>query len=148
MRFLAYRQVNYKKYTGDEGDDDPKTDSSDNSNVNWEVLIAKLVTAYKVINDQNTIIGRLGFAILISDKSNLKMILYKSKIDLLSSVVLRESNRIYVKGNFIQYLDSTNNFWSILFENENDRDEVITKIYIVFILWLIFNFFFCFSHRV
>lgn len=93
--------------------------------MNWEVLIAKLVTAYKVINDQNTIIGRLGFAILISDKSNLKMILYKSKIDLLSSVLLRESNKIYVKGNFIQYLDSSNNFWSILFENESDRDEAI-----------------------
>lgn len=93
--------------------------------MNWEVLIAKLVTAYKVINDQNTIIGRLGFAILISDKSNLKMILYKSKIDLLSSVVLREANKIFVKGNFIQYLDSNNNFWSILFENESDRDETI-----------------------
>lgn len=93
--------------------------------MNWEVLIAKLVTAYKVINEQNTIIGRLGFAILISDKSNLKMILYKSKIDLLSSVVLRESNKIYVKGNFIQYLDSSNNFWSILFENESDREDAI-----------------------
>jgi hypothetical protein len=121
LRFFAYRQANYKKYGGD--DDDEKSDSE---NMNWEVLTAKLVTAYKVINQQNTIIGRLGFAILLSDlKHNLKIILYKSKIDLLSSVVLRESNKIYVKGNFIQYLDSSNNFWSILFENENDRDEAI-----------------------
>jgi hypothetical protein len=88
--------------------------------------LAKLVTAYKVINNQNTVIGKLGFAILISDKSqSLKIILYKSKIDLLSSLVLRSSNKIYVKGNFIQYLDSHNNFWSVLFENPNDRDEAI-----------------------
>jgi hypothetical protein len=89
------------------------------------VLLAKLVTAYKVINNQNTVIGKLGFAILLSDKSQLKIILYKSKIDLLSSLVLRESHKIYVKGNFIQYLDSHSNFWSVLFENANDRDEAI-----------------------
>lgn len=121
FRFFAYRQANYKKYGGGEDDEDGDSEG----NINWEVLTAKLVTAYKVINQQNTIIGRLGFAILLSDKRNLKIILYKSKIDLLSSVVLRESNKIYVKGNFIQYLDSSNNFWSILFENENDRDEAI-----------------------
>lgn len=121
--FFAYRQANYKKYGGGDDDDEERSDSE--SNMNWEVLTAKLVTAYKVINQQNTIIGRLGFAVLLSDKRNLKIILYKSKIDLLSSVVLRESNKIYVKGNFIQYLDSSNNFWSILFENENDRDEAI-----------------------
>lgn len=123
LRFFAYRQANYKKYGGGDDDDDERTDSE--SNMNWEVLTAKLVTAYKVINQENTIIGRLGFAILLSDKRNLKIILYKSKIDLLSSVVLRESFKIYVKGKFIQYLDSSNNFWSILFENENDRDEAI-----------------------
>lgn len=125
FRFFAYRQAKYgSKYGGGEDDEEEKTDSE--SNMNWEVLTAKLVTAYKVINQQNTIIGRLGFAILLSDfKRNLKIILYKSKIDLLSSVVLKESNKIYVKGNFIQYLDSSNNFWSILFENENDRDEAI-----------------------
>lgn len=99
---------------------------SENSKVSWEVLLAKLVTAYKVINNQNTVIGKLGFAILISDKSqSLKIILYKSKIDLLSSLVLRTTNKIYVKGNFIQYLDAHNNFWSVLFENPNDRDEAI-----------------------
>lgn len=30
-----------------------------------------------------------------------------------------------MKGNFIQYLDAHNNFWSVLFENPNDRDEAI-----------------------
>lgn len=30
-----------------------------------------------------------------------------------------------MKGNFIQYLDSHSNFWSVLFENPNDRDEAI-----------------------
>jgi hypothetical protein len=108
--------------------DDEKSSATDseNSKISWEVLLAKLVTAYKVINNQNTVIGKLGFAILISDKSQLlKIILYKSKIDLLSSLVLRSSNKIYVKGNFIQYLDAHSNFWSVLFENPNDRDEAL-----------------------
>lgn len=89
------------------------------------MLLAKLVTAYKVINNTNTVIGKLGFAILISDKSELKMILYKSKIDLLSTLILRESNKIFQKGNFIQYMDAHQNFWSVLFESESDRDEAV-----------------------
>jgi hypothetical protein len=127
LRFLAYRQANFKKYRagGDEEGDEDKTDSSESSNMNWEVLSAKLVTAYKAINKENVLIGHLGFAILVSDKKSLKMILYKSKIDLLSSIVLKESDKIYVKGKFIQYMDASNNFWSVLFDNENDRDEII-----------------------
>jgi hypothetical protein len=125
LRFLAYRNVKYSKnYNPDDDDRSDSKSDSDNQN-NWEVLMAKLITAYKVINQQNRVIGKLGFAILISDKSQLKMILYKSKIDILSIFYLRESNKIYVKGNFIQYLDSSNNFWSVLFENEKDRDEAI-----------------------
>ena len=53
------------------------------------------------------------------------MILYKSKIDLLSTLILRESNKIFQKGNFIQYLDAHQNFWSVLFESESDREEAV-----------------------
>lgn len=53
------------------------------------------------------------------------MILYKSKIDLLSTLIVREANKIFQKGNFIQYLDAHQNFWSVLFESESDRDEAI-----------------------
>lgn len=112
----------------DAQDDDEKSSKSltdSESKTDWQVLLAKLVTAYKVINNVNTIIGKLGFAILISDKSELKMILYKSKIDLLSTLIVRDSNKIFQKGNFIQYLDTHQNFWSVLFENDNDRDEAM-----------------------
>lgn len=120
---MAYRKANY-----DPADDDGKSNKSQTdseSKTDWQVLMAKLVTAYKVINNTNTVIGKLGFAILISDKKELKMILYKSKIDLLSTLIIRESNKIYQKGNFIQYLDTHQNFWSVLFENESDRDEAV-----------------------
>lgn len=53
------------------------------------------------------------------------MILYKSKIDLLSTLILRESNKIFQKGNFIQYLDAHQNFWSVLFESDSDREEAV-----------------------
>lgn len=102
-----------------------KSPTDSESKTDWQVLMAKLVTAYKVINNTNTVIGKLGFAILISDKSELKMILYKSKIDLLSTLIVREANKIFQKGNFIQYLDAHQNFWSVLFENESDRDEAV-----------------------
>lgn len=110
----------------EDGDDQSSKSQSDTeSKTDWQVLLAKLVTAYKVINKENTIIGKLGFAILISDKNELKMILYKSKIDLLSTLILRESNKIFQKGNFIQYLDAHQNFWSVLFESDSDREEAV-----------------------
>lgn len=102
-----------------------KSQTDSESKTDWQVLLAKLVTAYKVINSENTVIGKLGFAILISDKSELKMILYKSKIDLLSTLIVREANKIFQKGKFIQYLDQHQNFWSVLFESESDRDEAL-----------------------
>ena len=128
--FFADRKANMSKYGEDgaeEGGDgrSSKSHSDTESKTDWQVLLAKLVTAYKVINNVNTIIGKLGFAVLISDKSELKMILYKSKIDLLSTLIVRDSNKIFQKGNFIQYLDGHQNFWSVLFENETDRNEAI-----------------------
>lgn len=126
LHFFALRQAHHTK-GGEDGDDDrsSKSHTDSESKTDWQVLLAKLVTAYKVINNTNTVIGKLGFAILISDKSELKMILYKSKIDLLSTLILRESNKIFQKGNFIQYMDAHQNFWSVLFENESDRDEAV-----------------------
>lgn len=128
LQFLAYRQANMGKlFAGEEkeADDDKSSNTDSESKTDWQVLLAKLVTAYKVMNGNNTIIGKLGFAILISDKSELKMILYKSKIDLLSTLIVREACKIFQKGNFIQYLDQHQNFWSVLFENESDRDEAL-----------------------
>lgn len=124
LRFFAYRKANFKAQDGDE-DDKSGSQTDSESKTDWQVLIAKLVTAYKVINNTNTVIGKLGFAILISDKSELKIILYKSKIDLLSTLIVREANKIFQKGNFIQYLDTHQNFWSVLFESESDRDEAL-----------------------
>lgn len=125
LRFLAYRKANFGKPQDGEDDQSSKSHSDSESKTDWQVLLAKLVTAYKVINNKNTVIGKLGFAILISDKNELKMILYKSKIDLLSTLILRESNKIFQKGNFIQYLDAHQNFWSVLFESDSDREEAV-----------------------
>lgn len=127
LHFFADRKANFKQQDGEDGEDgkSSKSQTDSESKTDWQVLLAKLVTAYKVINNANTVIGKLGFAILISDKSELKMILYKSKIDLLSTLIVRESNKIFQKGNFIQYLDAHQNFWSVLFENDNDRDEAL-----------------------
>jgi hypothetical protein len=121
---LACRKANFEKDALDD-DKSSKSQTDSESKTDWQVLMAKLVTAYKVINNTNTVIGKLGFAILISDKRELKMILYKSKIDLLSTLIVNDSKKIYQKGNFIQYLDAHQNFWSVLFENESDRDEAV-----------------------
>lgn len=53
------------------------------------------------------------------------MILYKSKTDLLSTLIVRETNKIFQKGKFIQYLDKDQNFWSVLFETEGDLEEAL-----------------------
>lgn len=115
----------YKTHDDEDEVKSSKSQTDSESKTDWQVLLAKLVTAYKVINNENTVIGKLGFAILISDKSELKMILYKSKIDLLSTLIVKEANKIFQKGKFIQYLDQHQNFWSVLFESESDRDEAL-----------------------
>lgn len=89
------------------------------------VIVDTTVAGYKVINNENTVVGKLGFAILVSDKKDLKMILYKSKTDLLSTLIVRETNKIFQKGKFIQYLDKDQNFWSVLFESEGDIEEAV-----------------------
>ena len=70
-------------------------------------------------------IGKLGFAILESEKNDLKAIVYKSKDKLESTLLIQKNTTIFVKKNFIQFLDNYLAFWSILFDTEADRVEVL-----------------------
>ena len=67
----------------------------------------------------------MGFAILESEKNDLKAIVYKSKDKLESTLLIQKNTTIFVKKNFIQFLDNYLAFWSILFDTEADRDEVL-----------------------
>lgn len=53
------------------------------------------------------------------------MILYKSKTEIESTLIVRETNKIFQKGKFIQYLDQDQNFWSVLFETQTDIEEAV-----------------------
>ncbi|CAO1416635.1 unnamed protein product [Diamesa serratosioi] len=109
--------------------DDKESPESENVQMNWNVCLAKIITAYKLIKtenkQENTVIGKLGFALLESEKKDLKAIVYKSKDKLESTLLIQKNTTIFVKKNFIQFLDNYLAFWSILFDNEADRDEVL-----------------------
>lgn len=69
----------------------------------------------------NTSQGQLGLALLknLIDDST-KLILYKTKDNVLSTLPLTKATTIYWKPPYLQYRDGQNNFWSILFTSDSD----------------------------
>lgn len=51
-----------------------------------------------------------------------KLILYKTKDQLLSTLVLKESVKLYWKSPYLQYHDDLSVFWSLLFSSADDFD--------------------------
>lgn len=107
----------------------PKKKSLDNAKklaeqATWSVVVSKIVTAYKLIDDNNVQQGLLGIALLThSQIHSSKLILYKQKNQLLSTLVLKESSQVFWKSPFIQYYDDLGVFWS-LSSKEEDFDEL------------------------
>lgn len=108
----------------------PKKKSSNNAKqhteqATWSVVVSKIVTAYKLVDDDNVQQGLLGIALLThSQIHSSKLILYKRKDQLLSTLVLKESSQLFWKSPYLQYRDDLGVFWSCLFAKEEDFDEL------------------------
>lgn len=57
-----------------------------------------------------------------------KLILYKTKDQILSTLLLSNSSKVYWKPPYLQFHDDLNGFWSLLFSNDADCNEFITKL--------------------
>lgn len=94
----------------------------------WKVQVAKVVTAFKLLNQENISQGKIGLAILRNiEDDRLRLILYRSKNNVLSTCTLKDDTVIYRNNLYLQFHDDLQLFWSILFQQE-DLNEVLTFI--------------------
>lgn len=78
------------------------------------------------VNDVNTSLGQLGFALLKNLTENTsKLILYKTKEQILSTLLLSKSSKVYWRPPYLQYHDDVNEFWSLLFGSDTDSNEFL-----------------------
>ena len=57
-----------------------------------------------------------------------KLILYKTKEQILSTLLLTKSSQVYWKPPYLQYHDDSNTFWSLLFGCDDDSIEFFAKL--------------------
>lgn len=71
--------------------------------------------------------GILGIALLkCADLA--KIILYRSKEQVLSTISIKSDTTVYVKLGYLQYHDNVGIYWSLHFSSDDDRDGFLNKI--------------------
>lgn len=81
------------------------------------------------VDDANTSLGQLGLALLKNSADDMsKLILYKTKEQILSTLLLTRSSQVYWKPPYLQYHDDSNIFWSLLFGCDDDSNEFFAKL--------------------
>ncbi|KAK0179286.1 hypothetical protein PV327_005051 [Microctonus hyperodae] len=102
----------------------PKKISSDKNSIQpqivhnkTEVIVAKVVHAYKLQNGQYSLIGKLGLALTGNIATNTYvLILYRNKAEHISVAKLTTNFSYTVReNNYATYYDNNNDNWSILF---------------------------------
>lgn len=94
-----------------------------------EVIIAKVVHAYKLENGQYSLVGKLGIALAGSSLQNYLLILYKTKQEHLSVVTLTRDFAYSIRdNNYVTYYDGNKDNWSILFDSTESSIEFAREI--------------------
>lgn len=84
------------------------------------------------LNDSNTSLGQLGLALLKNPaKSASKLILYRTKDQILSTLQLTDTVKVLWKPPYLQYHDDANGFWSLLFTSDSDTTAFFAKLEVV-----------------
>lgn len=91
----------------------------------WSTVIAKVVTAYR--RDQS--VGKIGLALLTKEDSTCKLIIYRSKTNILGSIQLQKhSDTLSKHHKFWQFYDECGVYWSIYFNGERDEGEFLEQL--------------------
>lgn len=79
--------------------------------------------------DTNTSLGQLGLALLKNPTEDAaKLILYKTKDHILSTLQLTKTTKVYWKPPYLQYHDSQQGFWSLFFTSERDSIDFFAEL--------------------
>lgn len=79
--------------------------------------------------DANTSLGQLGLALLKNPTDDAaKLILYKTKDHILSTLQLTKPTKVYWKPPYLQYHDSQQGFWSLFFTSDKDSTDFFAEL--------------------
>ncbi|XP_049278323.1 uncharacterized protein LOC125761338 [Anopheles funestus] len=121
-----YGPSNFRYIPAEPVDDEEGEDA--NKPPEWSIVRASVVTAYKLVDGDNVFLGKLGLALLNSTSGH-RLLLYRTKTDVLGTVTLTRDTKILLKQDYLQFrADDSNDFWSVLFENESDRHVLLNAI--------------------
>uniref|UniRef100_A0A182XW30 WH1 domain-containing protein n=1 Tax=Anopheles stephensi TaxID=30069 RepID=A0A182XW30_ANOST len=122
-----YGPSNFRYIPAEQADDDEAIEDASKP-PEWTIVRALVVTAYKLVDGDNVFLGKLGLALLNSSSGH-RLLLYRTKTDVLGTVTLTRDTKILLKQDYLQFrADDSNDFWSILFESEFDRKALLTAI--------------------
>ncbi|XP_001355391.3 uncharacterized protein [Drosophila pseudoobscura] len=108
-----------------ENKEKPKSALSQKWNVEpgvWTTVIAKVAHAFSGSNNM----GRVGVALSLHGDGIAKLILYKTKSNVLASVVLTEATASVIeRESYIQFYADDKRFWSLRFDLDADEQDII-----------------------
>ncbi|XP_050069377.1 uncharacterized protein LOC126557599 [Anopheles maculipalpis] len=123
-----YGPSNFRYIPAEPADDEEVTEDATNKPTDWTIVRASVVTAYRLVDGDNVFLGKLGLALLNSSSGH-RLLLYRTKTDVLGTVTLTRDTKILLKQDYLQFrADDSNDFWSVLFESESDRQALLTAI--------------------
>uniref|UniRef100_A0A182PNC2 WH1 domain-containing protein n=1 Tax=Anopheles epiroticus TaxID=199890 RepID=A0A182PNC2_9DIPT len=121
-----YGPSNFRYVPAEPAEDDTMDDAA--KTPDWTIVRASVVTAYKLIDGDNVFLGKLGLALLNSSTGH-RLLLYRTKTDVLGTVTLASDTKLFLKQDYLQFrADDSNEFWSVLFESESDRQALLAAI--------------------
>ncbi|XP_055640920.1 uncharacterized protein LOC129778200 isoform X2 [Toxorhynchites rutilus septentrionalis] len=95
--------------------------------VEWNLLQASVVTAYRLVDGENISQGRLGLALLRSD-AEFRILLYRTKTDALATLNVSKSTKLFLRNDYLQFQSDDECFWSILFENDSELSRLLSTL--------------------
>ncbi|XP_014087087.2 putative leucine-rich repeat-containing protein DDB_G0290503 [Bactrocera oleae] len=91
----------------------------------WQTILAKVAQAYK----EDVSIGKVGVALLKSVENEYRIIIYKAKLNVLTTCSLRnETIQIHRHNNYLQFYDNDLCCWSVYFDASVNTEEFVAKL--------------------
>ncbi|XP_011186453.1 CAP-Gly domain-containing linker protein 1 [Zeugodacus cucurbitae] len=91
----------------------------------WQTILAKVAQAYK----EGVAMGKVGVALLKSVENEYRIIIYKAKLNVLTTCSLRtETVQIHRHNNYLQFYDDDLCCWSVYFDASANTEEFVAKL--------------------
>lgn len=93
-------------------------------------LYGDFLYVFRGADNQNECQGRLGFALLQQSNNSgaAKLILYRTKSQIMSSTELAVNKSLTFKQDYLQYTDDSNIFWSLNFTSTDEADVFLQEL--------------------